>query len=337
MSGFMSPNKLGKNSNITYWEYVSSLLKDGQNVFLAMVVHHTIHSPGTTGAKLLVTKNRDMMGTIGGGIMEYTLVNRAQDVLKNDIFTSEIQILNHQKSGPGEKSGMICAGQQTNLYYLCQPEKDGKIVEEIVKVLKKGQLGTLSISSEGLAVHKKHTDGHEIQYSLTKNESNWHYQEQLKNFNRIAIMGGGHCSLALSRVMNNLGYDVFVFETKESISTLGLNKFATKVHIIDDFKEAVSRITLPHQTQVVIMTTDVASDVRVLLGILDKPFPFVGVMGSNAKISEITKQLKNEGISNKQLSRFTAPVGLPMVSNTPEEIAISVAAQLLQNRNNPAN
>jgi xanthine dehydrogenase accessory factor len=337
MSGFMSPNKLGKNSNITYWEYVSSLLKDGQNVFLAMVVHHTIHSPGTTGAKLLVTKNRDMMGTIGGGIMEYTLVNRAQDVLKNDIFTSEIQILNHQKSGPGEKSGMICAGQQTNLYYLCQPEKDGKIVEEIVKVLKKGQLGTLSISSEGLAVHKKNTDGHEIQYSLTKNESNWHYQEQLKNFNRIAIMGGGHCSLALSRVMNNLGYDVFVFETKENISTLGLNKFATKVHIIDDFKEAVSRITLPHQTQVVIMTTDVASDVRVLLGILDKPFPFVGVMGSNAKISEITKQLKNEGISDKQLSRFTAPVGLPMVSNTPEEIAISVAAQLLQNRNNPAN
>ena len=337
MSGFMSPNKLGKNSNITYWEYVSSLLKDGQNVFLAMVVHHTIHSPGTTGAKLLVTKNRDIMGTIGGGIMEYTLVNRAQDVLKNDIFTSEIQILNHQKSGPGEKSGMICAGQQTNLYYLCQPEKDGKIVEEIVKVLKKGQLGTLSISPEGLAVHKKNTDGHEIQYSLTKNESNWHYQEQLKNFNRIAIMGGGHCSLALSRVMNNLGYDVFVFETKESISTLGLNKFATKVHIIDDFKEAVSRITLPHQTQVVIMTTDVASDVRVLLGILDKPFPFVGVMGSNAKISEITKQLKNEGISDKQLSRFTAPVGLPMVSNTPEEIAISVAAQLLQNRNNPAN
>ena len=337
MSGFMSPNKLGKNSNITYWEYVSSLLKDGQNVFLAMVVHHTIHSPGTTGAKLLVTKNRDMMGTIGGGIMEYTLVNRAQDVLKNDIFTSEIQILNHQKSGPGEKSGMICAGQQTNLYYLCQPEKDGKIVEEIVKVLKKGQLGTLSISPEGLAVHKKNTDGHEIQYSLTKNESNWHYQEQLKNFNRIAIMGGGHCSLALSRVMNNLGYDVFVFETKESISTLGLNKFATKVHIIDDFKEAVSRITLPHQTQVVIMTTDVASDVRVLLGILDKTFPFVGVMGSNAKISEITKQLKNEGISDKQLSRFTAPVGLPMVSNTPEEIAISVAAQLLQNRNNPAN
>ena len=337
MSAFMSPNKLGGNSNITYWEYVSSLLKDGQNIFLAMVVHHTAHSPGTTGAKLLVTENKKMMGTIGGGIMEYTLVNRAQDILKNDIFTSEIQILNHQKSRPGEKSGMICAGQQTNLYYLCQPEKDGKIVEEIVKVLKKGQLGILSISPEGLALQKQKLQNHDFQYRLTKSEKNWHYQEQLKNFNRIAIMGGGHCSLALSRVMNNLGYDVFVFETRGNISTLGLNKFATKIHIIDDFKEAVSEINLPHRTQVVIMTTDVASDVRVLLGILDKPFPFVGVMGSHAKISEITKQLKSEGISDKQLSRFIAPVGLPMVSNTPEEIAISVAAQLLQNRNNLAN
>ena len=337
MSGFMSPNKLGGNSNITYWEYVSSLLKDGQNVFLAMVVHHTIHSPGTTGAKLLVTKNKEMMGTIGGGIMEYTLVNRARDILVNGNFTPEIQLLNHQKTGTDEQSGMICAGKQTNLSYLCQPEKDGKIVEEIVKVLKKGQLGILSISPEGLALQKQKLQNHDFQYCFTQSEKNWHYQEQLKNFNRIAIMGGGHCSLALSRVMNNLGYDVFVFETRENISTLGLNKFATKVHIISDFKEAVSRINLPHRTQVVIMTTDVASDVRVLLGILDKPFPFVGVMGSHAKISEITKQLKNEGISDKQLSRFTAPVGLSMVSNTPEEIAISVAAQLLQNRNNPAN
>ena len=302
-----------------------------------MVVDHTIHSPGTTGAKLLITENKEMMGTIGGGIMEYELVNRAQEILSNKNFIPEIHTLNHKKSGSGEQSGMICAGKQTNLYYLCQPEKDGKIIEEIVKVLEKGQLGILSISPEKLAVHKKNTDGHEIQYSLTKNERNWHYQEQLKNFNRIAIIGGGHCSLALSRVMKNLGYDVFVFETRGNISTLGLNKFATKIHIIDDFKEAVSQINLPHRTQVVIMTTDVASDVRVLLGILDKPFPFVGVMGSHAKISEITKQLKSEGISDKQLSRFIAPVGLPMVSNTPEEIAISVAAQLLQNRNNLAN
>ncbi len=85
------------------------------------------------------------------------------------------------------------------------------------------------------------------------------------------------------------------------------------------------------------MTTDVASDVRGLLGVLDNPFPFIGVMGSENKISEIKKQLKAEGIADQQLSRITAPVGLPMVSNTPEEIAISIAAQLLQLRDENSN
>ena len=176
-------------------------------------------------------ENKEMMGTIGGGIMEFTLVNRAYNILNNGNFTPEIQLLNHQKTGTDEQSGMICAGKQTNLYYVCQPENDGKIVEEIVKALKKGQLGILSISPEGLTLQKQKLQNHDFQYRLTKSEKNWHYQEQLKNFNRIAIMGGGHCSLALSQVMNNLRYDVFVFETRENISTLGLNKFATKVHI----------------------------------------------------------------------------------------------------------
>ena len=80
------------------------------------------------------------------------------------------------------------------------------------------------------------------------------------------------------------------------------------------------------------MTTDVASDVRGLLGVIDQPIPSIGVMGSQAKIAEITRRLKSDGITEDQLSRLTAPVGIPMASNTPEEIAISVAAQILQKR-----
>jgi xanthine dehydrogenase accessory factor len=125
---------------------------------------------------------------------------------------------------------------------------------------------------------------------------------------------------------------VIAFETRENISTLDQNNFADSIHIIDDFIKAASQINLREKTQVVIMTTDVASDVRSLLGILDKPFPFIGIMGSHAKISEIKRRLKSEGILEQLISRLTAPVGLPMVSNTPEEIAISVAAQLLQLR-----
>jgi xanthine dehydrogenase accessory factor len=130
---------------------------------------------------------------------------------------------------------------------------------------------------------------------------------------------------------------VVAFDTRENISTLDQNNFAISRQIIDDYKKAAPQINLPEKTNVVIMTTDVASDVRGLLGVLDNPFPFIGVMGSENKISEIKKQLKAEGIADQQLSRITAPVGLPMVSNTPEEIAISIAAQLLQLRDENSN
>ena len=324
-------------NTISYWKKVFSLLKEEQKVFLAMVVHHTIHSPGTTGAKLLVTENKEMMGTIGGGIMEYELVNRAQDILSNKNFIPEVHTLNHKKSGSGEQSGMICAGKQTNLYYVCEPEKDRKTVDKMVQVLSESQHAILSISLGGLSLQNQTLDTSDFQFVLNKDNNKWHYQEQLKNFNRIAIIGGGHCSLALSRVMNNLGYDVVAFDTRENISTLDQNNFAVSRQIIDDYKKAAPQINLPEKTNVVIMTTDVASDVRGLLGVLDNPFPFIGVMGSENKISEIKKQLKAEGIADQQLSRITAPVGLPMVSNTPEEIAISIAAQLLQLRDENSN
>ena len=316
------------NSRNSYWETVASLLRESQNVFLAMVAEHTRHSPGTTGAKLLVAKDRDPVGTIGGGIMEYSLMKRAIGILENSSFTPEIQMLSHRKSGPEEKSGMICAGKQTNLYYLCLPEKDGETVERIVHLLNHNRSALLSIGPSGMAVQKQKPNVNELQIKLSQDNNNWLYEEQLQNFKRIAIIGGGHCSLALSRVMKHLGYDVFVFDTRENVSTVGENKYAQTVQIVDDY---------PELTQVVVMTTDVASDVRGLLGVIHQPFPFIGVMGSQAKITEITKRLKSEGITKDQLSRLTTPVGIPMASNTPEEIAISVAAQILQKRDQVSN
>jgi xanthine dehydrogenase accessory factor len=332
----MNPSISDSNSRTKYWDIVSSLLNNGQNVFLAMVAEHTPHSPGTTGAKLLVAKECDPVGTIGGGIMEYNLVKRAKDILEIGSFTPEIQPLSHQKSGEGEKSGMICAGQQTNLYYLCRPEKDGETVARICHALNQNQSAVLSIDSSGLDIRAQKHDDNKAQIELSKDGHDWIYKEQLQNIKRIALMGGGHCSLALSRVMNQLGYDVCVFDTRNNVSTVGENKYANSVQIVNDYRDAAEIINYPELTQVVVMTTDVDSDVRGLLGVLKRHFPFIGVMGSDAKISEIKKRLKNEGISEDQLFKLTSPVGIPMASKTPEEIAISVAAQILQIRNQDA-
>ncbi len=289
------------NSRNSYWETVASLLRDSQNVFLAMVAEHTRHSPGTTGAKLLVAKDRDPVGTIGGGIMEYSLMKRAIGILENGSFTPEIQTLSHRKSGPEEKSGMICAGKQTNLYYLCLPEKDGETVERIVHLLNHNRSALLSIGPSGMAVQKQKPNVNELQIKLSQDNNNWLYEEQLQNFKRIAIIGGEHCSLARSRVMKHLGYDVFVFDTRASVSTAIENKYARTVQIVDDYQDVAALIQYPELTQVVVMTTDVASDIRGLLGVIHQPFPFIGVMGSQAKIAEITRRLKSDRVTEDQL------------------------------------
>ncbi|MFQ5632191.1 MAG: XdhC family protein, partial [bacterium] len=203
---------------LAFWKKVVSKCEGGQKVFIAFVAANTAHSPGTTGAKLLVAEDGEIFGTIGGGLMEFNIIAHAKEALKTGEFEPEIQMLHHRKSGNGEQSGMICAGSQTNLYYLCEPERDLQVVKITAELVEFDKTGVLYISKTGIAVQENEPDIDVPQIQLdVKDEKEWLYKEQLLNFKRIAIIGGGHCALALSRVMKQLGYEVFVFETRENV------------------------------------------------------------------------------------------------------------------------
>lgn len=315
-----------------FWESLRQKLSDKQKVFLALVAHHTPGSPGTTGAKLWVAETGEIQGTIGGGIMEYKLIDRAKKILKQEDFQPEIQTLYHRASGFGEKSGMICSGSQTNLYYLCHPSRDREIIEQLVSIVERDISGSLLIDSSGMSVEETPVNLAQPTIQLIQESGNWRYEEQLLNHQRIAIIGGGHCSFALSRVMSQLNYNVLVFDTRHEVSTLTQNTYAQSVKIVEDYQEVGDLIPFPQLTCVVVMTTDFTSDIRALLGVVSLPFPFIGVIGSRAKIATIFEQLQQAGISESLLSRLYAPVGLPIGSHTPEEIAISIAAQILQEK-----
>jgi xanthine dehydrogenase accessory factor len=132
--------------------------------------------------------------------------------------------------------------------------------------------------------------------------------------------------------MSQLDYEVLVFDTRQEVSTLTQNTYAHSVKVVEDYQEVGALIPFPQLTCVLVMTTDFASDIRALLGIVFLPFPFISVMGSRAKIATIFGQLQQAGVSESLLSCLYAPVGLPIGSHTPEEIAISIAAQILQER-----
>ena len=316
-----------------FWVTILQKLSENQKVFLALVAHHTKGSPGTTGAKLWVAGTGETYGTIGGGIMENKLIDRAKKILTREDFKPEIQTLYHRTSGFGEKSGMICSGSQTNLYYLCQPSRDTEAIAKVVSFIERDISGSLLIDSSGMSVAEKPINLTQPTIQLTQESGTWSYEEQLLNRKRIAIIGGGHCSLALSRVMSQLDYEVLVFDTRDEVSTLTQNTYARSVKIVEDYQEVGTLIPFPQLTCVVVMTTDFLSDIRALLGVVSLPFPFIGVIGSRAKIATIFEQLQQAGVNESVLSRLYAPVGIPIGSHTPEEIAISIAAQILQERN----
>jgi xanthine dehydrogenase accessory factor len=316
-----------------FWSNLVAELKNNHLTFLALVASHISSSPGTTGAKMFISETGEMNGTIGGGLMEKKLIERVKEILqKKQQFKPEIQTLYHRNSASGEKSGMICSGSQTNLYYLCQPSKDKEAIAKIVSVIERDIPASLLIDPSGMSVQEKVLDFTQPQIKLTRESGEWRYEEQLLNRKRIAIFGGGHCSLALSRVMSQLDYDVQFFDTRHEVSTLTQNSYARSLQIVENYQEAGALIPFPQLTCVVVMTTDFVSDLNALLGVVSLPFPFIGVMGSSAKIAAIFEQLQQAGVNESVLSRLYAPVGLPINSHIPEEIAISIAGQILQQR-----
>lgn len=326
--------KSGIMQALRFWKEVYTHLNMGQRVFVAMVAENTKGSPGTPGAKYMVSGDESLFGTIGGGKMEFELTERAHAVLKDGAFQPEVQTLVHRRTGEGDKSGMICAGSQTNIYCVCEPERDIPLIGQLISLLENDQPGHLNIGPDGFAVDSEENDPHRPIILLKQGEDDdWSYSEQLLNRKRIALIGGGHCAVALCHTMVRLDYEVFIFDTREDVFTLREVTDARAVKIVEDYSEAGPMISYPELTCAVVMTSDFVSDCRGLLGVVNLPFPFIGLMGSKTKIHNIREKLLEEGVDEARLDALYAPIGLPMDSDTPEEIAISVAGQILQERN----
>ena len=316
-----------------FWSKLAAHLHSGEPAFLGLVADNTAHSPGTRGAKMFVRPAGTTEGTIGGGVMEGDLIATAKRALESGAFEATHQTLYHRKKGKGRKSGLGCAGHQTNVYALLEPERDLEVVSEAARRVEADEAGLLQIGPAGMRLVDEGVIGRErAPVRLVDDADIWRYEEQLLNWKRVAIIGGGHCGWALSRVLSNLGYTVSVFETRAEVFTFVNNQHARRRVVVPDYADVGAQIAHPELTHVVVMTRAQPGDVRALLGTIERPYPYIGVMGSPAKLAMIRRDLVAEGADARLLDGLHAPIGLDMTSNTPEEIAISIAAELLRER-----
>ncbi len=146
----------------------------------------------------------------------------------------------------------------------------------------------------------------------------------------IAIFGAGHVAQSLVRVLLPLDCGLTCFDTRSQwLDRLPDEPRLRRVHSEDLAAEVEA---LPANTFVALMTMGHATDLPVLRKVLARPFPYIGVIGSKAKAGALRRTLIQEGFSPEDCARFFCPIGLPLGTNHTHEIAISIAAQMLQHR-----
>ena len=305
-----------------YHKLLPELVKS-ESIVLMVVIRSEGSSPGRMGFLMAVSLD-NITGTIGGGIMEHKLDEMSKVLLRKGLFQPFIKHQIHQSSSGKNKSGMICSGNQTvALYYL-----DRSYISVIEKIQRHTK-AYIRYTDVGFDVV---SDDKTSDHSVIENDQKWTMVQSIGSQNKVFIVGGGHVSLALSEVLSKLDFEIHLLDHREGLNTFEMNKFAHSKNVID-LNECQKYIPAGENTYVVIVSFGYRTDKIILKSLLGSQYRYVGMMGSKKKIEVLFADLIREGYPDSELDKIFAPIGMDIKSETTHEIAISVAAQLIEIKN----
>lgn len=150
---------------------------------------------------------------------------------------------------------------------------------------------------------------------------------------RTYLFGGGHVSQCLAPLLAQLDFAPVVYDDRPAFADRALFPTAADV-VCAPFSEAGARLAVTADDAIVIMTRGHANDLETLIHALRTPAYYIGLIGSRSKIAHTKELLNQRGFSDADFARVHAPVGLPILAETPMEISVSVAAEMILCRAN---
>jgi xanthine dehydrogenase accessory factor len=148
----------------------------------------------------------------------------------------------------------------------------------------------------------------------------------------LYLFGAGHVARPTAELATIAGFRVEVLDDRAEFSNQDRFPSASAVHILNDFNAATTGISICANDYIVIVTRGHLHDKLVLAQVLKTPALYIGMIGSLRKRDTIFRELRKEGIADMDLARVHCPVGLDIGAETPEEIAVSIVAEMISVR-----
>lgn len=328
---------------------VDKILKEGRRAALVTITASSGATPRGVGSHMVVDREGLVAGTIGGGMVEYRAMQMAQEGLeKGKAFVHDF-VLNRDDV---EDLGMICGGDVTVDFRLLSEEDEDlrDILDLVLAETREDQRAwLLALPTQdlaGLALIYEDGDMYGALAGLPEGEREevfrnlkagkpWIqvggqkiYAEEIQSGARLLVFGGGHVGQALVPIAAGVGFACHVYEDREDFARKDLFPEAESVQRIayDRIAEAV---TIRPSDYVCIMTRGHAFDEIIEDQVLHTEARYIGVIGSRKKKAAVDANLHARGHSWENISRIVSPIGLTIGAETPEEIAVSITAELI--------
>ena len=311
-----------------------------ERVVLCEILRSDGSTPRGAGAKMAVFQGGGLLGTVGGGALERLAVMQAVRLLESGQSETKEYHLNPNKK---EDIGMVCGGDVLLGFYCCDPMRteDVAAFEALRDILSTN--GTAWVRTEfddsgeaHMSVIERediHSEAERLpmEPKLTQTEQQTVLLEPVARHETVHIFGGGHVGAALAPALSAVGFSVVVYDTRRDFVTK--ERFPTaKELLFGSYENILDTVKIEPEDYVVIMTPGHKADHLVLSQVLRTRATYIGCIGSSKKVAYINRQLAEEGFSEDDIARIHSPIGLPIEAQTPEEIAVSITAEMILHR-----
>jgi xanthine dehydrogenase accessory factor len=323
----------------------------GDPIAMATVVNTWGSSPRAVGARMAVRDDGSMIGSVSGGCVEGAVVQEALGVLEG----GPPRLLQY---GVADETawdvGLACGGsieifvQRLNAEVL-ELIKDSyaerrTLLEAIVVAGPESNVGTTGIFDVGglvagawpgdllteteTIIAEILNDGNPKRVKIEmEGESLELFMNVFLPPATLILIGGVHISIALSEMAKLLGYRTIVIDPRKSFATA--ERFPKVDELIQRWpEEGLDEVGIDANTAIAVLTHDPKIDDPALLTALRSPAFYIGALGSRATHAKRVERLRKEGLKSGAMARLKAPIGLDLGGRTPEEIAVSILAEI---------